>query len=71
MEIHYSILAREPMTEEPDGLQAIGLQRVNTTCQLSKHANTSPFQCDCPKLNGLSSFESREHCLVAGEVGRV
>ena len=71
MEIHYSILACESLwTEEPGGLQAMGLQRVDTTCQLSRHANASPFQCDCPKLNGLSSSESREHCLVGYEVGR-
>ena len=71
MATHSSILAwKSPWTEEPGGLQAVGLQRVDTTYQLSRHANTSPFQCDCPKLNGLSSSESREHCLVGYEVGR-
>ena len=38
MAAHSSILAwRTPWTEEPGGLQSVGLQRVDTTEQLSVH----------------------------------
>ena len=57
MATHSSILAwKSPWTEEPGGLQAMGLQRVDTTYQLSRHANTSPFQCDGPKVEWIEQF---------------
>jgi len=38
METHFSILAWEiPWTEEPGGLQSMGLQESDTTEQLSIH----------------------------------
>ena len=43
MATHSSILAwRAPWTEEPPGLQSMGLQELDTT-EVMKHACTCPF----------------------------
>ena len=56
---HFSVLAwRIPWTEEPGGLQSIGLQRVRQLTRLSRQANplqwVSHFLLQCMKVKSES-----------------